>query len=216
MTETPTRFDAYADILCPWCYIGHRRLATALADRPRERVEVRWRSVELAPKLSRTPGPTAAEQMAAPTWWGAAAAARIAEIRAMGAAEGLAMNLHLARPVNSFDGHRLVKLAATRGRASEVLESLLHGYHTEGLNIADHAVLEEIGVGAGLDRHDVRSALGSDAFATDVRTDQRLARSHGVTSVPSMVIGDRPPISLVAPATALRQLIDEALRPVDL
>jgi len=216
MTGTQMHLDIYADVLCPWCYIGHRRLQTALAGRlDGTRMDVRWRSFELAPNLSRAPGPTAAEQMAAASWWGDAASTRIAEIRALGAAEGLELNLHLARPVNSFDAHRLAKLAAACGRAGGVMELLLHGYHTEGLNIADRSVLERIGVRAGLAGDDIRTTLTGDAFEADVRTDERLARSRGVTGVPSLVVDDRPAVNGVLSAAALQQLVDDAVHPVE-
>ncbi|GAB1689954.1 DsbA family protein [Krasilnikovia sp. M28-CT-15] len=73
--------EIYADILCPWCYIGKRRLAAALAEiTDRDRIQIVWRSYELAPGAGRVRGPTAAEAMAG--WWGEQASARITRIRA--------------------------------------------------------------------------------------------------------------------------------------
>lgn len=208
-TDTRTSVDVYVDVLCPWCYIGHRRLQTVLAGMPdRRRPAIGWRALELSPGLSRVPGETAAEQMASGTWWGEGATARIAHIHAIGASEGLELNLHLARPVNSFDAHRLVKLAATCGRADQTMETLLRGYHTEGLNIADHDVLEGIGVAAGLDRTDIRAMLAGSTFEADVRADELLARRHGVASVPSLMVGDRSPVSGVLSTAELRQVLD--------
>ncbi|TAK69237.1 MAG: DsbA family oxidoreductase [Actinomycetota bacterium] len=203
--------DFYADILCPWCYIGHRRLRSALRDAPSSAVIVRWRSVELSPGLSRVPADTAAQQMAAATWWGDQAAARIADIRSLGSAEGLQLNLHVARPVNSFDAHRLVKFAAHHGRQGDIVEGLLYGYHTEGVNIADHGALEEIGTRAGLGGNDIRSLLAGDAFAAEVRTDERSARQRGVSGVPSLVLGDGPPLTGLHSTVFLRQLIHQAV-----
>ncbi|REF35757.1 DsbA family oxidoreductase [Thermasporomyces composti] len=205
------RVDVYFDVICPWCYIGHRRVRTALAAMPDDRRPlVVWRAFELGPDLGRVPGTTAAEQMAAESWWGPDATARIAHIRGVGAAEGLRLNLHLARPVNSFDAHRLVKLAAARGRVDHVLEAVMRGYHTDGLNIADHAVLERIGAASGLDRDDIRAMLNGDTFAVDVRADERLAQRMGVVSVPSLVVGGRPPVSGVLAADALRRILSTA------
>ncbi|MFB4313560.1 DsbA family protein [Actinomadura sp. 21ATH] len=202
------RLEIYADVLCPWCYIGKRRLSAALAQRTgRDRVEVVWCGYELAPEEGRTPGPTAAEAMTG--WWGDQASARIARIRSLGAAEGLELNLHLARPVNTFDAHRLVKLAAERGRADQMMELLLHGYHTEGLNVADAQVLQRLGGEAGLDGDEVSAVLDGDGHAEDVRADRRRATGHGVTGVPSLVIDDRPPVSGVQPVTDLRRLLED-------
>ncbi|GAA2616703.1 DsbA family oxidoreductase [Dactylosporangium fulvum] len=208
--------EVHADVLCPWCYIGHRRLRAAVSREVEDaRPTIRWRAYELAPQLGRIPGETAAEQMSAGSWWGDTAAARIARIRELGAAEGLELNLHHARPVSSFDAHRLVKLADFSGRADEVMEALFHGYHSEGLNIADHAVLERIGVQAGLSSDDIRSMLAGDALTAEVRSDERLGQRRGVTSVPSLVVRNRPPVSGVLSVEDLRRLINADSRHED-
>ncbi|MGV9382766.1 DsbA family oxidoreductase [Nonomuraea sp. NPDC003707] len=200
------KLEIYADVLCPWCYIGKRRLTAALAQHTgRRSIEIIWRGYELAPDEGRTPGPTAAEAMAG--WWGEQAPARIARIRSLGAAEGLELNLHLARPVNTFDAHRLVKLAADRGRADQTLELLLHAYHTEGLNVADLQVLRRLGGEAGLNAGEVRAVLDGDDYADEVRADRRRATEHGVTGVPSLVIDGRPPVSGVLPVADLQALL---------
>jgi predicted DsbA family dithiol-disulfide isomerase len=107
------RVEIYADVLCPWCFIAKRRVSSALTQlADGSGVEVVWRSYELGPNLSRIPGPTAEEEMRDGSWWGGEAGARISRIRDLGAADGVELNLHLARPVNTFDAHRLVHLAA--------------------------------------------------------------------------------------------------------
>lgn len=192
------KIEIFADVLCPWCYIGKRRLAAALAKiADRDRIQIIWRSYELAPQEGKAPGPTAAAAMA--DWWGEQASARIGRIRALGAAEGLELNLHLARPVNTFDAHRLCHLASDHGLADDMMERLLHAYHTEGLNVADPETLERLGTEAGLDASDVRALLGDDTYAEHVRADERRAAEQGVTAVPSLVINAQPPISGVQP-----------------
>lgn len=200
------KLEIYADVLCPWCYIGKRRLTAALAQHTgRDSIEIVWRAYELAPEEGRTPGPTAAEAMAG--WWGEQAPARIARIRSLGAAEGLDLNLHLARPVNTFDAHRLVKLAADRDRADQMMELLLHAYHAEGHSVADGQVLQRLGGEAGLDAGEVRTLLDGDDYADEVRADRRRASEHGVTGVPSLVIDGRPPVSGVQPVADLQRLL---------
>ncbi|MFI0405648.1 DsbA family protein [Actinomadura sp. 3N508] len=203
------KLEIYADVLCPWCYIGKRRLTAALARQPSGTdIDIVWRAYELAPDEGRTPGPTAAEAMAG--WWGEQAPARIARIRSLGAAEGLELNLHLARPVNTFDAHRLVKLAADHGRADQMMESLLRAYHTEGCDVADAQVLRRLGGEAGLDTGEIRAVLDGDDYADEVRADRRRAVEHGVTGVPSLVIGGRPPVPGVQPVADLQALLREA------
>ncbi|WP_329087624.1 MULTISPECIES: DsbA family oxidoreductase [unclassified Streptosporangium] len=204
------KVEIYADVLCPWCFIGKRRIATALAQvADRDRLEIVWRSYELAPEAGRIPGPTAAEAMKG--WWGDQAPARVARIQAIGAAEGLELNLHAARPVNTFDAHRLCHLAVKHELADEVMERLLRAYHTEGLNIADPQTLERLGVEAGLDATEVRATLGGDAYAQAVRADERRATEQGVTGVPSIVIDGRLPVSGVQSPAELRRLLEDAL-----
>ncbi|GAA3442361.1 DsbA family oxidoreductase [Planomonospora venezuelensis] len=201
------KVEIYADVLCPWCYIGKRRLAAALetvADR--DDVELVWRSYELAPDGGRVPGPTAAEAMAG--WWGDQAAARIAQIRSLGVAEGLELNLHLARPVNTFDAHRLCHLAADRGRGDQMMERLLRAYHTEGLNVADLQVLRFLGGETGLADDEVRAVLTGDGYADAVRADRRRAIECGVAGVPSLVIDGARPVPGVQSPAALRELLE--------
>lgn len=201
--------EIYADVLCPWCYIGTRRLAAALAKlTDPDRLEIVWRSYELAPAEGRIPGPTAAEAMTG--WWGDQAPARIARIQALGAAEGVELNLHLARPVNTFDAHRLCHLAADHGRADQMMERLLRAYHTDGLNVADPEVLQRLGGEADLDGVKVRAVLAGDDYAAEVRADRRRATEHGVTGVPSLVIDGGPPVSGVQPVAELHRLLERS------
>jgi predicted DsbA family dithiol-disulfide isomerase len=203
------KLEIYADVLCPWCYIGKRRLTAALATHPdRDSIEIVWRAYELGPEQDGTPGPTAAEAMAG--WWGDQAPARIDRIRSQGAAEGLELNLHLARPVSTFDAHRLIKLAADRGLADQTMERLLRAYHTEGLNVADAEVLRQLGGEAGLDGDEVRAVLAGDDYAEQVRADRRRAAAHGVTGVPSLVVDGRPPVSGVQSVADLRTLLSHS------
>lgn len=201
------KLEIYADVLCPWCYIGKRRLAAALANlADRDSVNIVWRAYELAPEEGRVPGPTAAEAMTG--WWGEQAPARIDRIRSLGAAEGLELNLHLARPVSTFDAHRLGKLAADRGRADQMMELLLHAYQTAGLNVADPQVLQRLGGEAGLDTDEVRAVLTGHAYAEQVRADRRRAAEVGVTGVPTLVIDGRPPVGGVQPVADLHRLLE--------
>ncbi|WP_406063365.1 DsbA family oxidoreductase [Streptomyces sp. NBC_01077] len=204
------RVEAYFDILCPWCYIGKRRLATALAGR--EDVEVVWRSFELDPEGSPTAGPTAAEVIAQYQPTPERAAARVRQIQSLGEAEGLRLELHKARPVNSFDAHRLVRLGAVHGRADEVLERLLYGYHTEGLDIAAPEVLEKLGIEAGLEPSAVRRVVEGSEFTEDVRADERRGAQQGVRGVPMLVVNGGVPASAVQGPDALAQLLSPRSR----
>ncbi|MFI6394821.1 DsbA family protein [Nonomuraea sp. NPDC050540] len=193
------KLEIYADILCPWCYIGKRRLSRAL-EGPADPPEIVWRSFELDPGAGRTPGPTAEEALR--EWWGERAASRAELIRTTGAADGLELNLHLARPVSTFDAHRLWKLGQDHGRGEEMVERLLRAYHTEGANVADPGVLDAL-------REEVLPGvpLPGGAYAEEVRDDERRAAAQGVTGVPSLVIDGARPVSGVQPPEAIRRLL---------
>ncbi|MFH8725103.1 DsbA family oxidoreductase [Streptomyces termitum] len=204
------KIEIFSDILCPWCFVGKRRIQAALdLFGHQDEVEVVWRSYELGPEAEREPGPTAAKVME--TWMDPAAVpARVAQIQGHGRQEGLELNMHLSRPVNSFDAHRLTHLAGKYGRTDAMVERLLHAYHTEALIITDHDVLVRLAEEAGLDAAEARAVLAGDAYADDVRADQERARELGVSGVPSVVIDGRPPVSGVMAPAALAEHLENA------
>ncbi|MET9608565.1 DsbA family oxidoreductase [Streptomyces sp. NPDC006512] len=204
------KIEIYSDVLCPWCYIGKRRIAKALEGfAHRDAVEVVWRSFQLAPEADGVPGPTAAEAME--QWTDPAAVpARVALIRSNGEQEGVELNLHKSRPVSTFDAHRLIHLAAARGRVDQVLEGLFHAYHTDALNVADPDVLSGIATAAGLDADEVGALLAGEAYADQVTADERRARAAGVGGVPSVVIDGRPPVSGVQDPAVLTAAFEAA------
>jgi predicted DsbA family dithiol-disulfide isomerase len=186
------RIEIHADVLCPWSYIAKRRLeaASALAGTP---IETVWRSFELSPEGGPMPGDSAAEMIR--QWRGDAAEARIAQIMSLGAAAGIKLDLENARPVNSFNAHRLVHLGAATGKADAVMERLLRAYHSEAENIADLGVLDR---------------LGREDFADAVRADKRLAVERGITGVPVMVLAGQAPTSAIKPVAELIELLRQA------
>ena len=203
--------DLYVDVLCPWSYIGKRRVEAALADMADPgRVRLRWRSYELSPDEKRTPGMTAADSMA--EWWGERGAARVELIHTVARDEGLDIDLHRARPVNTFDAHRLFQLGAENGSGDAVMERLLRGYLCEGLNVSDPDVLERLSAEAGLDAARVRDVLSGDAYGDRVRADERSALERGVSGVPSLVLDGRPPVSAIQPPDELRRLLEDGPR----
>ncbi|MGP4024179.1 DsbA family oxidoreductase [Actinomadura sp. 3N407] len=92
-----------------------------------------------------------------------------------------------------------------------MMERLLGAYHSEGLNVADPQILQGLGEEAGLHAARVRAVLAGDDYVEQVRSDRRRAAEHGVTGVPSLVIGGRPPVSGVQPADELRRLLERGL-----
>jgi predicted DsbA family dithiol-disulfide isomerase len=207
------KIEIWSDVVCPWCYIGKRRLERALEDHA-EPVEIVWRSFELDPSAPREPLDKLDEALAEK--YGTS----VDEARAMmdgmartAAEEGLELNFDRARRGNTLDAHRLLHFAASRGLQSEMKERLFRAYMTEGRAISDREQLALLAADVGLDADEVRGVLETDRFEQDVRRDQARARQIGIRGVPFFVLDGRLAVSGAQPAHVfegvLRQLEKE-------
>ena len=210
--------EIWSDVVCPWCAIGKRRFETALSRfEHRDEVRVRYRSFELDPTTPRSVTVGATERLARK--YGvplAEAEAMQRRVTDAAAGEGLDFRLDIARQGNTVDAHRLLHLAAERGRQSELKERLLLAYFTEGEPIGEPATLVRLAADAGLDAAEAEQVLGSDAYLAEVRADQAEARGLGIQAVPFFVLDRRYGVSGAQPAdlllSALWQAYAEATR----
>jgi predicted DsbA family dithiol-disulfide isomerase len=204
--------EIWSDVVCPWCYIGKRRIETALERfEHRDDVTVVWRSFELDPTAERDPDGTAAERLASKYGMSVEeAAARQAQIAALAAEEGLEYHMERTRGGNSFDAHRLIQLGKERGIQDAVKERLMRGYFTEGARIGNPETLVRLGAEAGLPEADARAVLESGQYADAVREDEELARRIGIDGVPFFVLGRRYGVSGAQPADVLAQALDQS------
>jgi predicted DsbA family dithiol-disulfide isomerase len=204
--------EIWSDVVCPWCYIGKRRIETALERfEHRGDVTVTWRSFELDPAAERDPEGAPAERLAAKYGMSVQeAAARQAQIAAIAAEEGLEYHMELTRGGNSFDAHRLIQLGRERGIQDAVKERLMRGYFTEGARIGDPETLVRLAVEAGLAEAEARAVVESDRYADAVREDEELARRIGINGVPFFVLGRRYGLSGAQPADVLVQALDQS------
>lgn len=185
------RIDIWSDMVCPWCYLGHRRFELALDELRAEGVDdldVRWHAFELDPTAPAEPGDLRAviEMKYGP----GAFDGMTGRLTALGEAEGLDYRFDLAQRVNTFDAHRLTAWAATFGAATQddVLRRLFRAYFTEGATLSDHEVLARLADEVGLDAPTARAVLAGDDFADDVRADEAMAQDLGVGGVPAFVL----------------------------
>ena len=206
------KVEIWSDVACPWCYVGKRRLEVALSRfAHRDDVDVRWRSFELDPSAPAVRPGAYADRLAAK--YGVSVAAAEKTIEGMveaGARHGLVLRFDRARPANTFDAHRLLHLAAELGVQHDLVERLLRATFTEGATIADPDVLFALATGAGLDPTEARAVLDSDAFAADVRHDERRAADLGITSVPYFVVADTFGVAGAQPPDVLLGVLEEA------
>jgi predicted DsbA family dithiol-disulfide isomerase len=209
--------EVWSDIACPWCYIGKRRFATALADFPhRDHVEVTWKAYELSPHTPVGPGRPEVEALSAHKGIPVDRVQQMfAQVTAVAAEEGLAYDFDRALAVNTFAAHRLVHLARRTGGAQlaeRTLEALFSAHFEHGADLGDDETLVRIVSGAGLDAEAARAALLSDEGADAVRADEEEARALGVTGVPFFVVDRRIAVSGAQPADVFTQLLDAGWR----
>jgi predicted DsbA family dithiol-disulfide isomerase len=218
--------DIWSDLLCPFCYIGKRHLALALARVSAanadgsaaraaavrgSRVDQRWRSFQLDPGADRASPLTNDERLARKYGRSLAWARQLHdEIARRGAAVGLRFDFAAVKPTNSFDAHRLTHLAASRGRGDDVQERLFQAHFSDGQRIGDPVVLQRIGEAAGLDASEVRRLLEGDEFAAAVRGDAEEARRMGVTGVPFFLLNGTLAVHGAQPVETFVEAIQRA------
>jgi predicted DsbA family dithiol-disulfide isomerase len=202
--------DVWSDVVCPWCFIGKRRLEKALAQfEHRDEVTVRHRAFELAPD--------ATEVM--PTGKLLAEKYRISseDVKAMQAnvcviadGEGLCYNLDETLSGNTFDAHRILLWAATLGKQDELLEAMYSNYFEKSLSLFSHDDLCAVAETIGLASVDVMNILESEQFKSEVIADRDLASQLGATGVPFFVVDMKYAISGAQPLEAFIETLNAA------
>ena len=182
--------EIWSDIACPWCYVGKRRIETALTQfRHADEVNVTWRSFELDPGAPHERSGEGAAHLAEKYGMTLEQAhASQAQLAATAATDGIEMDFGAQRMGNTFDGHRLVHLAAQHGRQDAMKERLMRAYFTEGALVSDHPTLIALAAEVGLDPDEVRDTLACDRFADAVRADEHAAAELGISAVPTFVV----------------------------
>ncbi len=207
------KVDVWSDIACPWCYVGKRRLESALKEFPHD-VEVVWHAFELDPAApkERDPSISHAERLAKKYGMSVEQARLNSErLSELARAEGLSFDFERIRSGNTFDAHRLVQLGKLRGRQGEVEERFFRAYLEEGQLMSDHATLTRLAVEAGLDEGEVSDVLASDQLRDEVRADEAQAHELGISGVPCFVIDRRFAVSGAQPPQVLLSALHQAL-----
>jgi predicted DsbA family dithiol-disulfide isomerase len=201
--------EIWSDIACPWCYIGKRRFEAALAKfEHRDDVHVTWRSFELDPSAPEEREGDRSTRLAEKYGITVERAKQMEQqVTDAAAGEGLDFRFDVQRSGATFDGHRVVHLAAEHGLQDAMKERLLHAYFTEGQLMSDHDTLVRLAVEVGLDEDEVRATLASDRFATEVRGDERMAGQFGISAVPTFVVDRALGASGAHPPEALMELL---------
>ena len=187
-----TTITIWSDFACPYCYIGETRLEQAIEQLDMtDDVRIDYRAFELDPTAAREVVSSTPERFAMKYRLTVPQAEeQIEQISALGRECGIDFKYATTQYSNTFDAHRLMKLAEAKYDYSTVQKLnhlLFDAYFTKNLVLADHAVLESVAEQAGMDKGEVKDVLNSDRYADEVRFDEREAQMRGVHGVPYMV-----------------------------
>lgn len=203
------RIDIVSDTICPWCYIGKRRLERALAERPGRVREIVWRPFRLAPDM---PAEGMAREDYLSTKFGSEekAAAIYARIAEEGRSEGLDFAFdRIARTPATLDSHRLIRWADSAGCQDAVVEALFAAYFCDGRDISDHTLLARIAADAGMDGALVARLLAEGRDAELVAGEDMAARQAGISGVPTFIFENAYAVSGAQAPELLVRAIDQ-------
>ncbi len=206
------KIEIWSDVVCPFCYIGKRKLEKALAKFPqKEAIEIEWKSFQLNPDQKTNPTFSTLEYLAESKGWSLEQAREISsQVAGMAESEGLIFNFENAVVANTKNAHRLIHLAKAAGKGGEMKERLLKAYFTEGLNIDDSSTLMTLGKEVGLNEESIKKLLESNQYEDAVDQDIYESRLIGVKGVPFFVLDRKFGISGAQSDEVFTQTLEKA------
>jgi predicted DsbA family dithiol-disulfide isomerase len=207
----PVRIDIVSDVICPWCFIGKRRLEKALGQLNGEiDPRITWLPFQLNPDMPREGIPRAQyrEQK-----FGSLERSRALDARVSAEARGEGLEFafeRMQRTPNTFAAHQLIDLAQETGAGNAVVEGLFRAYFLEARDIGDRAVLLEVATGAGLKTADVEARWADAEHARRVATSEEEMRNLGISGVPTFIINRKYDVSGAQPPETIVQAIRQA------
>ncbi len=199
------------DLVCPWCFLGQRRLLRTLRRRPDLLFSITWRPFLLNPDMPRAGMPRA--DYVVRKFGGEERARRLySSITEIGEAEGLFFRFdRIRRTPSSVDAHRLVRWATGFGRGAEMVEALFSAHFTDGRDIGELSVLVAVAFACGLNGAAAQAFLLSDAEVEMVHGENLRAHRLGINGVPCFVIGSRNAIAGAQEPEVIERLLDVAV-----
>jgi predicted DsbA family dithiol-disulfide isomerase len=202
--------DVISDVICPWCYIGKRRLERAVAAFGREQVRVRWHPFQLNPRIPKG-GMNRQEYRTAKFGSWERSLALDAQVAEAGRAEGIPFAFdRIMRTPNTLDAHRLIWLADRDGVQGAVVEAVFRAYFTEGRDISQTTVLLDVVAEAGLGRGRAEALLSGDEGLAAIRAAEEQARRSGVQGVPFFLINNTVAVSGAREPSAFLDAFEQA------
>ena len=209
------QIDVVSDTICPWCFIGKRRLYRALAQRPDMEFDVKWRAFRLDPTIPRE-GVERKAYLKAKFGDGERPRAMSQAIVEAGANEGIGFAFDdIAKTPNTTASHCLIRWAGTAGVQDEMVERLFRAYFEEGLDIGNPDVLVELAGDAEMDTALVADLLEQNADRELIEREDELAHRMGISGVPTFIFANKYAISGAHDPNALLQVIDKTASELD-
>ena len=195
--ENKLKVQIWSDIMCPYCYIGKRRIEGALAQFPHaDQVEIEWKSFQLDASFIASEDDNMVEHLAEKYRKDKAWAQEMMDSMTQNAKNsGLDFHFEKAIMANSFNAHRLLHLAKENNKSDELEELLFKAYLTEGKDVNNLATLTALGIEAGLDKEEIETVLTTDTYAEAVKKDIEMAQNVGVQGVPFFVFDNKYAVS---------------------
>lgn len=204
--------DVVADVVCPWCYLGWRRVKAAVALRPDIDARLIWRPYQLDPTLPEE-GVDRKAYMAAKFKDPSRLKAVHEALVSGGAEDGIRFNFAVIdKSPNTNAAHRLIRWALTAGVQDAVVEALFAAYFTEGRDIGDPMILADIAEAAGMERLVVLQLLSEGADRESVTREHSMAVQGGVTGVPYVIFGGKVAVVGAETPERIAEAIDQALQ----
>lgn len=205
------KIEVWSDVVCPFCYIGKRRLESALESFPhREDVTVEFKSYQLDPNAKQYAGESYYDKMSEKFGSVERVKQMTDNLAVQAKTVGLDFDFENAKHTNTLDAHRLSKFAKAEGKDDKISEALLKAHFVDGKDVGDVETLAELAVEAGLDKSAALEVINDkNAYKDEVEHDINEARQFGVSGVPYFVINRKYAISGAQPPETFKKALDQ-------
>lgn len=202
----------WSDVRCPFCYIGKKKFESALEKfKHKDNLKISWKSFQLDPNLKTDTSISTIDYFVANKGVSVAQAKQMLEGAAqMGAEAGLTLDFENSVLANSFNAHRLIQMAKSKGLGNEIEEALFKAHFEQAKNIDSQEELIAVGSSIGMDSEEIEKVLKSEDFSYEVKQDELEARNIGVRGVPFFVFNDKFAVSGAQSPEAFLQTLDKA------
>lgn len=206
------KIEIWSDVMCPFCYIGKRHLEKALAELPfKDSIDINWKSYQLNPEYQNVDGESLYDYLSRNKGISLEQAKQMTkQVAEMANNVGLNIDFEHSIPANSFNAHRLIHFAASKGKQDLAEEYLFKAHFEEAKNINDINVLLEIAKSLGLDKEQAQKVLAGNAYEEEVRFDIYESQQLGVRGVPFFVMDRKYALSGAQPVEAFKQAITQS------